>query len=291
MVMIVLLYGVAGLMTAPLAMRQHAARTALPNLVEDEPALPVDKDAAPVGIHPGVLCDATLNPITGYKYTKIGSRPSYDLCQAAYDELEAAEASQFERSPPPITPRRTLAAMAALALGIALSRASPEAPAAPKQRDPRLFYEDFVEIPPLSPAEQLVAFFFRPQAMATQREAAPTAKRRAARASSPQMSVAATSLACADEPPPLRTPSIPPPSFLPAPLRRQWRASLGCEFCADSKRAPCPNCDAEGGYLAMGGTPVVCKACRGTGRVVCRECFTGDGFDIESIRRQMGYPD
>ena len=41
----------------------------------------------------------------------------------------------------------------------------------------------------------------------------------------------------------------------------------------------------------MGGTPVVCKACRGTGRVVCRECFTGDGFDIESIRRQMGYPD
>jgi hypothetical protein len=272
-------------------MRQHAARTALPNLVEDEPALPVDKDAAPVGIHPGVLCDATLNPITGYKYTKIGSRPSYDLCQAAYDELEAAEASQFERSPPPITPRRTLAAMAALALGIALSRASPEAPAAPKQRDPRLFYEDFVEIPPLSPAEQLVAFFFRPQAMATQREAAPTAKRRAARASSPQMSVAATSLACADEPPPLRTPSIPPPSFLPAPLRRQWRASLGCEFCADSKRAPCPNCDAEGGYLAMGGTPVVCKACRGTGRVVCRECFTGDGFDIESIRRQMGYPD
>ena len=207
------------------------------------------------------------------------------------DELEAAEASQFERSPPPITPRRTLAAMAALALGIALSRASPEAPAAPKQRDPRLFYEDFVEIPPLSPAEQLVAFFFRPQAMATQREAAPTAKRRAARASSPQMSVAATSLACADEPPPLRTPSIPPPSFLPAPLRRQWRASLGCEFCADSKRAPCPNCDAEGGYLAMGGTPVVCKACRGTGRVVCRECFTGDGFDIESIRRQMGYPD
>ena len=124
------------------------------------------------------------------------------------DELEAAEASQFERSPPPITPRRTLAAMAALALGIALSRASPEAPAAPKQRDPRLFYEDFVEIPPLSPAEQLVAFFFRPQAMATQREAAPTAKRRAARASSPQMSVAATSLACADEPPPLRTPKI-----------------------------------------------------------------------------------
>ena len=77
----------------------------------------------------------------------------------------------------------------------------------------------------------------------------------------------------------------------PAPLRRRWRAALGCETCADSKRVPCPNCDAKGGYLAMGGTTAVCKACRGTGRVVCRECFTGDGFDIESIRRQMGYPD
>ena len=270
-------------------MRHSALRTALPKLVEDEPVRPsVNKTV--VGIHPGVLCDATLNPITGYRYTKIGSRPSYDLCQEAYDKLEPAEAAQFERYPPPITPRRTLVAMAALALGIALSRALPGAPTAPK-RDPRLFYEDFVEIPPLSPAEQLVAVFFRPQVMATQREAAPTAERRAARASSPQMSAAATSLASADEPPPLRAPSLPPPGFLPAPLRRRWRAALGCETCADSKRVPCPNCDAKGGYLAMGGTTAVCKACRGTGRVVCRECFTGDGFDIESIRRQMGYPD
>lgn len=289
--MIVLLHGAAGFMAGPLPMRHSSLRTARPNLIEDEPVRPTNKTAPPpFGIHPGVLCDATLNPITGYRYTKIGSRPSYDLCQEAYDELEPAEAAQFERYPPPITPRRTLVAMAALALGIALSRALPGAPTAPK-RNPRLFYEDFVEIPPLSPAEQLVALFFRPQVMATQREAAPTAERRAARASSPQMSAAATSLACADEPPPLRAPSLPPPSFLPAPLRRRWRAALGCEFCADSMRVPCPNCDAKGGYLAMGGTPAVCKACRGTGRVVCRECFTGDGFDIESIRRQMGYPD
>ena len=41
----------------------------------------------------------------------------------------------------------------------------------------------------------------------------------------------------------------------------------------------------------MGGVDVACKACRGTGRVVCRDCFTGDGDDIEGIRRRLGVPD
>ena len=43
--------------------------------------------------------------------------------------------------------------------------------------------------------------------------------------------------------------------------------------------------------MAQGGVAVSCKACRGTGRGVCRACFTGDGYDIEQIRRDMGYPD
>ena len=82
-----------------------------------------------------------------------------------------------------------------------------------------------------------------------------------------------------------------PPAVLPAALKRRWRASFGCEGCGDTRAVPCPNCGAAGGYTAMGGVAVACKACRGTGRVVCRECFTGDGFDIEAIRRKMGVPD
>ena len=81
------------------------------------------------------------------------------------------------------------------------------------------------------------------------------------------------------------------PSFLPAFLQRRWRRALGCDVCEDARRTPCPNCDGEGGYVAQGGVAVSCKACRGTGRVVCRACFTGDGYDIEQIRRDMGYPD
>ena len=82
-----------------------------------------------------------------------------------------------------------------------------------------------------------------------------------------------------------------PPAVLPAAAKRLWRARLGCEFCADTRAVPCPNCDGTGGYEAMGGVAVACRACRSTGRVVCRDCFTGDGYDIEAIRRDMGFPD
>ena len=85
--------------------------------------------------------------------------------------------------------------------------------------------------------------------------------------------------------------SAPPPAILPLAAQRLWRATLGCGSCAGTRAVPCPNCEGEGGYTAMGGVAVACRACRSTGRVVCRDCFTGDGYDIEAIRRRMGFPD
>ena len=84
---------------------------------------------------------------------------------------------------------------------------------------------------------------------------------------------------------------LPPPAFLPPALQTRWRKLLGCEYCADTHMIACPNCDGSGGYTAMGGVSVACKACRSTGKVICRACFTGDGYDIEAIRKRMGYPD
>ena len=41
-----------------------------------------------MGLHPGVLCDRTLSPIVGYRYT---DGAGYDLCQAEFDKLDVAE--------------------------------------------------------------------------------------------------------------------------------------------------------------------------------------------------------
>ena len=79
--------------------------------------------------------------------------------------------------------------------------------------------------------------------------------------------------------------------LLPSPLQRRWRRRFGCGECGGSRRVRCPTCNGRGGYEAMGGVPVACKSCRSTGRVVCRACFVGDGFDIDAIRRDMGVPD
>ena len=84
---------------------------------------------------------------------------------------------------------------------------------------------------------------------------------------------------------------LPPPAMLPVALQRRWRATFGCGSCDDTRAVSCPNCDGRGGYTAMGGIDVACKACRGTGRVICRDCFTGDGYDIDKIRRFMNVPD
>ena len=124
----------------------------------------------PVGFHPSVVCDRTLNPITGYRYTKIGSNPSYDLCQTEFDKLPQEEQTQFERIAPPVTPRRAalaagVVALSALAFGQQQRSSPPRPPATPRED-----IEDLLELPPLSPAEELVALIFRPKIPATQRE-------------------------------------------------------------------------------------------------------------------------
>lgn len=95
----------------------------------------------------------------------------------------------------------------------------------------------------------------------------------------------------ASPPPSPPSPSLRPLKLLPVALRPHWRRMFGCEACGDSQAIPCPRCDGRGGYEAMGGTAVACTSCRSTGRVVCRACFVGDGYDIEAIRKKMGVPD
>lgn len=61
-----------------------------------------------------------------------------------------------------------------------------------------------------------------------------------------------------------------------------------CTICQNTRAVPCPNCD-DGTYITYG-QKVICKACRGKGRVICRSCFSeygDDPNDIESIRRIM----
>ena len=61
-----------------------------------------------------------------------------------------------------------------------------------------------------------------------------------------------------------------------------------CSSCNGTRAVKCPNCD-DGTYITYG-ERVVCKACRGKGRVICRECFgqyDDDPSDIENIRRIM----
>jgi hypothetical protein len=63
----------------------------------------------------------------------------------------------------------------------------------------------------------------------------------------------------------------------------------GCQVCNDSRCVGCPNCDAEGYYMAYG-RRVKCNACKGRGLVVCRSCFSNYGdnpSDIERIREIM----
>lgn len=72
---------------------------------------------------------------------KKGSSPSYDLCQGAFDELSPAQARQYERIPPPITPRRAILALgvaASVALAWSLSRGGGGA----QRSAPPAFYRD-----------------------------------------------------------------------------------------------------------------------------------------------------
>ena len=59
-----------------------------------------------------------------------------------------------------------------------------------------------------------------------------------------------------------------------------------CDVCNGTEVVGCSNCDGKGRYEAMGGVETECKACRGSGQVVCRACFKGDPWDIEAVRER-----
>ena len=60
--------------------------------------------AAPPTIHPGVVCDKSgMDPIVGTRYTLTGE--DYDLCQAEYDKLPAAEQLLYTAIPPAVAAR------------------------------------------------------------------------------------------------------------------------------------------------------------------------------------------
>jgi hypothetical protein len=68
----------------------------------------------------------------------------------------------------------------------------------------------------------------------------------------------------------------------------QLKRQIPCPKCQDTRAVKCPNCD-DGTYVTYG-QRVLCKACRGKGRVICRSCFFeygDDPNDIENIRRIM----
>lgn len=67
------------------------------------------------------------------------------------------------------------------------------------------------------------------------------------------------------------------------------KAPPGCQVCNDSRCVGCPNCDAEGYYMAYD-RKVKCNACKGRGLVICRSCFAyygDDPADVERIREIM----
>lgn len=73
-----------------------------------------------------------------------------------------------------------------------------------------------------------------------------------------------------------------------AELLPSIRTGIQCSVCQGTRAVPCPNCD-DGTYRTYG-QQVVCKGCRGKGRVICRSCFSeygDDPNDIQGIRRLM----
>ena len=71
-------------------------------------------------------------------------------------------------------------------------------------------------------------------------------------------------------------------------VRREVERALRdgpCEVCNGTEVVDCPNCDGMGRYVTYG-TETECKACRGSGQVVCRACFKGDPWDLEAVRER-----
>ena len=78
-------------------------------------------------------------------------------------------------------------------------------------------------------------------------------------------------------------------------VRREVERALRdgpCEVCNGTEVVGCPNCDDGQGYYVSYGQQTECKACRGSGQVVCRACFKGDPWDLEAVReRARSRPD
>ena len=71
-------------------------------------------------------------------------------------------------------------------------------------------------------------------------------------------------------------------------VRREVERALRdgpCEVCNGTEVVGCPNCDAKGRYVTYG-TETECKACCGSGQVVCRACFRGDPWDLDAVRER-----
>ena len=74
-------------------------------------------------------------------------------------------------------------------------------------------------------------------------------------------------------------------------VERALRGNAPCEVCNGTEVVGCPNCDGQGYYESYG-QQTQCKACRGSGQVVCRACFRGDPWDLDSVReRARSRPD
>jgi len=96
--------------TAPVA--------AAPTTAAAPPVAPLPTPTHPFGqgFHPGVECDRSgMNPIVGMRFHLRGQ--NYDLCQAEYEKLSAAEKVQYEAIPPSVGGRMGVADAAPAAMG------------------------------------------------------------------------------------------------------------------------------------------------------------------------------
>lgn len=63
----------------------------------------------------------------------------------------------------------------------------------------------------------------------------------------------------------------------------EGRREEPCGTCHDEEVVDCSNCDGIGSYTTYGRT-VQCNVCKGTGLMICRDCYDGEAEDIEGIR-------
>ena len=68
-------------------------------------------------------------------------------------------------------------------------------------------------------------------------------------------------------------------------IDRALRGGAPCPNCNGAEVVGCPNCDGQGYYVSYD-QQIQCKACRGSGQVVCRACFRGDPWDLEAVRER-----